>query len=298
MATKTAKNKKIDSADQQKVLQSIDGLEVASVVNGISSLQVSIHNTLSELGGELTTKLQTLENVNAAISIKEKRLEELYEIEKTQLEIEQIKAQKQVEAEAAQAERDSRNKIWAEEAAEHNKLQLRQDEEWKYNFAINKKKAEDELANQIAASRKAEVARSEELLKTWTIREEALKAREQELADLKKTVSEFDARLKSEVSAREAIVSNTLKRQYEHDIALLKKDNEADKSANQIKAANYEGTIKNLNDQINDLKNQISIVRADAKEVATKALESASDRGQAAAFAKALENQQGSMPRK
>lgn len=290
-APRGSQNKKIAAVEAEAVLASVKDLDLNSVVNDISGLQVSVQNTLAGLSATLTNKVSQIQQVDTAISLKEARLSELFQIEKEAVSIDDLKAQKAEEEAQWQQQRAERDAEWVEEQEVRDKSWKREEEEHAYAITQAKKRAKEEFDAEVANNKRAENARVEALNKGWAAREDQIAAKESEFADLKDQVESFDSKLKSEISKAEAILGNTLKRQYEHETALLKKDMESERTLHNVKVAAMNETITNLENQIADIQSQLSIARADAKEVATAALNSASGRQVTEALQKAMDTQ-------
>lgn len=275
---KGVKNKKIEQAEAQTVLDTVGGMDLTKVVAEIGGLQVSLQGTLANLSATITSKLQQVEQLDTAIQLKESRLQELYGIEKEAVNLDDMRAQKDEEMMRWEKEQDERDARWAEEEAERLKIWKRSEEEYKYNTELAHKKVQDEFEANLSKRNREELLRAETLNKSWNERETALKAKEQEFTDLKAQVAGFDQKMKAEVAKAEAVIANTLKKQYEHEMALLKKDAESEKNLSAAKISAMNDHIENLDQQIADLQAQLVAARTDAKEVATQALQSASGR--------------------
>jgi predicted nucleic acid-binding Zn-ribbon protein len=126
--------------------------------------------------------------------------------------------------------------------------------------------------------RNQERDRSEALSKSWAARDEELKKNEALFADLQKQVAEFPAKLKTETEKAASIAGNSVKRDYEHQFELLKKDSEvaAKMSANTIES--LQTTIANQNSVITTLQAKLTDAEKKVETIATKALDAASGR--------------------
>lgn len=277
-AAKGIKTKKIQEVEAQAVLESVKDLDLNKVVSEVGSLQVTLQETLANLSASLTSKVQKLSQVDQAIQLKEARLQELFGIEKEAVAIDDLKAQREQQELDHDDEVVARRQTWNEEESERTKRWRREEEEHTYATTQARQRAIDEHAVLVAKNQRDEAIRQEALNKSWLEREQALKAKEQEFTALKAQVDTFESRLKSEVAKAETIVGNTLKKQYEHEKALLTKDFETETKLNAAKVASFTDTISNLNTQIRSLESQLSQAHRDAKEVANQALVSASGR--------------------
>mgnify|MGYP001562726269 CR=1 FL=1 len=291
MATKTKglKNVKIEQAEAKTILAAVKELNPAKVVTDVGNLQLSVQSTLANLSASITNKMAQVETIDSAIKLKEDRLQELYGIEKEAVTLDDMKAQVEAESEQAEIDREERNAKWTEESAERQKQWSRALDDWNYEFEQKKKRIQEEFGVEMVRQRRDEQMRAETVAKSVADREAALKAREQEIADLKTTVAGFDARLKAEIAKAEAVVGNTMKRQHEHEIQLLKKDSEAALKLSEAQMTSLNNTIINLNVQVRDLGVQLVAARNDAKEVASQAFQSVSGKQVADALARVVD---------
>jgi hypothetical protein len=237
---KGVKNKKIEATEAQVVLDNVKDMELTKVVSEIGNLQVSLQGTLAHLTATITNKIQQVEQLDTAIGLKEQRLQELHGIEKEAVSLDEMKAQKEEEARKWEKERDERNAQWDEEEEERAKIWQRTEEDFKYTTEQAHKKVQDDFESQLSKRNREELLRAEQLQRSWTERENGLKAKEQEFTDLKAQVVGFDQRLKSEVAKAEAVLGNVLKKQYEHEAALLRKDAESEKNLSAAQDLCYE----------------------------------------------------------
>jgi chromosome segregation ATPase len=292
MATRTvrgSKNVKVEQVEAKTVLAAVKELDPAKVVTDVGNLQLSVQSTLSNLSASITNKMAQVNTIDDAIRLKEERLQELYGIEKEAVTLDDMKAQVEAERAQAEIEREERDARWSEETAERQKQSKRALEDWSYEFEQKKKRLQEEFDAEVARNRRGEQVRAEALVKQWEEREAALKMREQEMADLKKMVEGFDARLKAEIAKAEAVVGNTMKRQHEYETALLKKDSDAALKLSEAQIGSLNSSIANLNKQVVELNAQLVSARNDAKDIASSALQSSSQKQVADALSRVLE---------
>lgn len=287
--TKGTRNKKIEQTEATQILSATKDLDLTTVIGEVSHLQVNVQGTLAGLSAALTTKIQQLEQMDTAITLKEQRLQELYGIENMAITLDEMKAQRDEEERLHGEQKAARAKNWMEEEAERHKKWKRELEEYDYARNLANKKAKDEFDAEVITCKRNEQSRQEMLTKSWTEREATIKAREQDFADLQKQVSEFDTRMKAEVARAEAVVGNSLKKEYTHQMELMKKDAVSEGVLNNMKIAAQEKAIQGLHDQIATLQTQLTEARKDAKEIASSALQSASQKQVADALSRVVE---------
>jgi len=273
---KTTKNTKKKINDV--TVETVKSIQVNEVVNEIGSLQVGIQQQLANISAAITGKLEQLHSTESAISLMQDRLKEIYDIEKEALSLEEVRARRAEEDERYNKMIAARNEEWKEEQEVRNKKWQREIEEHLYDINLNKKKFADEFSAEVEDHKRSERLRTEELQKSWSQREAEIKANETKFNELEKLVAGFDDRLKTEVSKAEAIATNSVKRNYEHQLQLLQKDQESERNMSDSQIQSQESIITALQKQIADLNNQLLSARDDAREVTAQALQSASGR--------------------
>jgi hypothetical protein len=275
MATTTTKKTKKQS---EKVLDVVSTLKPQTVIEEIGALQNTLQNTLAGLSAQISIKLEQMKNVEDAIVLKQEELNELYGIDAEALSLEEMRTQHEQEETNWEKRSLERQAQWEDDEEERAKRWQREEEDHGYEMAQKKKRSQEEYNVEIATRRRAETIRQEDLEKQWKSREEILAGQEKEVVALKAQVAGFDDRLKAETAKAEAIAINRVKKEYEHEVLMLKKDIESERTLNATKVSALDDTINGLQMQISDLQKQLSECRADAKEVTSAALRSASGR--------------------
>jgi len=274
MAVTTKKTKK----QSEKVLDVVSTLKPQTVIEEIGALQNTLQGTLAGLSAQISIKLEQMKNVEDAIVIKQNELNELYGIDAEALSLEEMREnceQEETEWNKKSLERQAQLEDDEEERA---KRWQREEEEHGYDIAQKKKRSQEEYNVEIATRRRAETIRQEDLEKQWKTREEFIASQEKEVAALKTQVAGFDDKLKADVAKAEAIAVNRVKKDYEHEVVILKKDIESERVLNATKVSALDDTINSLQTQISDLHKQLATARTDAKEITSAALQSASGR--------------------
>lgn len=287
MATATKKIKK----QSEKVLDVVSTLKPQTVIEEIGALQNTLQGTLAGLSAQISIKLEQMKNVDEAIVLKQEELNELYGIDAEALSLEEMREKHEQEDSDWQKQCFARQAQLEDDEEERVKRWQREEEEHSYDIAQKKKRSQEEYNVEIATRRRAETIRQEDLEKQWKTREEIISTQEKDVVALKTQVAGFDDRLKAETAKAEAIAISRVKKEYEHEVMMLKKDIESEKVLNSTKVSALDDTINNLQMQISDLQKQLSEARTDAKEVTSAALRSASGRQAMQALQRVVDNQ-------
>ena len=289
-------SEKVAQADTAAAITATKSVKVEDIVKDISELQLGVQSKLNEVSSALTNRLTLLKNVETSISVLEARLNELHGIEAQAITLDDLRAQEENLLEAHERACSARNQQWAEENQEREKRWAREEDEHLYIRQQNQQKARDQFVAEMDMNKRGEVNRVEALTKNWAEREAILKSRETELTEAKAAVASFPEKLKSEVSKAEAILSNVLKRNHEHEMALLNRTAEGERALNKARLESVESQLKSKDIQLTELQSQLMQARADSKSVAEKALDAASGKEVTKALQQAMETQQPTQP--
>ena len=278
MAVAKTSRKKVADTEATKVLDAVQDLDITSVVKEMGDLQVQVQQGLASLSASLTGKVQKLNEVDQAINLREQRLKDLFQIEAEAVSIDDLRQQREQEAADHERTRKDRDARWAEQEAERLKKWKREEEEHAYTTKVQRDRAVLEHQELVAQHQRDEAIRQAAFERVLSSRDEAMKAREGELDELRKTVAGVDAKVKTEVARETAIVTNVLKKQHEYELQLVRKDAETAKLIHDNETTSLKASIATLQEQVRDLNAQLLAARADAKEVAQEALKSAAGR--------------------
>jgi len=238
-------------------------------------------------------RLQELERVEESIRLQREELKRLHDIEVSATTLDEVEAAIKDQRRSWEEEQASKKREFAEMQSERNKQWKREEEEYQYRVAQEHRKQEDSLAAMHAQQEKANRDKQEQLDKTWAERETELKKREQELADLRKFREDYPEMVKKEVNAQVAIATNSVKKEYETRMVLSAKDAETEKRLSEQSIQSLQQSLVKQQAQLDDLKSQLEQAHLNAKEIAAKALDSASGRATTDALQRLMEKEQG-----
>jgi len=296
MATKTqgAKTRRAAQMEEKEVLEAVKDLNLDSVSKSIAETQVEVQKVLANLSATVMNRLQELQNVEELIRIKTEELQQVHNIAREATTLDDLQAEIAQKKKEWEEEERTQAQKFAEQKSERNKAWTREEEGYQYRIVQEHRKQEDTLAYLKQQQEKANREKQEQLEKQWAEREGELKKREQELAELRKFKDDYPEMVKKEVNAQVAIATNSVKKEYETKMVLAAKDAEMDKKLASQEKASLESNSVKQQEQITDLKRQLEQAHASAKEISTKALDSASGRSTTEALQRIMEKEQGS----
>lgn len=283
VAARGRKNMKIDQATQTQVLAKVASMSAEGLNKEFSDMQLSIQKTFAGLQADVTNRYATCDELDTAISLKQSRLKDLHGIEAAAVSLDDLQAQlEQQRLEIAQERNDAEaataevGVIWAQQ-------RKRAEDEWAYNTDQKHRKTLDDFNQQLLKQQRDEATRQEALQKNWKDRENILTEREAELTSLREKVDNFPDQMSTEVKKQVAINENVIKRHYETEMQLLKKDNDANFKLNAERELALKSTVTRMEGQVVALQQQVESAEKRAAEIAKTAFESVSGRDALAA---------------
>jgi hypothetical protein len=207
------KNKQAEAIKATEVLQSVAGLNLDVVSGKIAATQVEVQKSLAGLSAKLVEELETLRNVEEAITLKREELKQLYDIEAGAVDLDELYAKIDGQREAWEEEQARKQREFAETQSERNKQWARAEEEYQYRLAQEHKKQEDAFRGKSEDLEKANRNRQEALEKGWAEREAELKKRETELQELRARVDAIPEVVKKAENAAQAVATNSVKKE-------------------------------------------------------------------------------------
>lgn len=285
MATKSTRGRSTKSATAAKqqivneeVVQTVTNKKLDNVLGSLATAQADVQKQLAELSAGMAAKYGELEAVGQAIALKKEELKRLHNIEANAATLDEL--QEEIANTRTEFEREKllRDRAQAEEDAEKAKARKRAEEENAYKTAMDRRKAEDEFKAKIEQQQKANAEKTELLQKGWTAREEAIKASEKELAELRAIRDTLPETIKRERAAEAAVVGNSLKGQYAHEAALARKDAETSARIFAQTEAALQTQIKSLEAANAQLRAQLDKAISDVKEISVASVNASSGR--------------------
>ena len=294
--------KKIEQKKVQETVKIVDSLSMDSVEKDISSLKLNAGKMLAQISEKLAEEINKYKKIQEAIDIKNKELEEIFEIEKSafalaalieaqtekkrvfEIDMERIKKELDDEIQETRLEWEKEKKEYAEivkeRDAEEKKKRDREKEEYFYGFQREKQFTENKVKDEIKKLEKELTLKQEEFDKKITEQEKKLKEREdvvkekeKELEKLQQEVENFPKKLESAVNKTITETTAKLKEDAEKDIALLKKGDEGEKNVLKIKIESLEKLVVDQNKQITNLSEKLEKAYGKVQDIAVKAVE-------------------------
>lgn len=247
-----------------------------SIMQSFSNTKKSLNNQLDELINKLNNHLGNLLNqtlnstkkfdeLQQAIELSKKNLENNYNIQISAEILENLIAEyenkkQQLEKETEQKKIEIENEILVKER-EWNRKQ----EEYEYNTKLISKR-DHEIYEEKKAKNEKEFA----------IRENKLKEREQELQNLRIQAEKIPEKLQKELKIKEEEISKILRVQHQDQLERVKKEWEAEKRIFEMQNQNLYAQMKKLEQELSQTRKDAELANKKSQELAVKVIEGGS----------------------
>jgi len=274
-------------ARDAEVRQAGAGVTVEAVVQGIADLSLQVSKSLGDVSARLVAEVERLTTLREAAAIEQRELERLHKIDIVATSIGQLLQDQAAKKQALEAEMATERAAWDAETAEREragredeeslkKQRQREADDYEYRKALERKKAQDKYDEEQRLRDRQNREKHEALEKSWQEREAALKAREDEVAQLRKDADTFPKRLAQEVERAVNEARRQADQQFEQRLLVASKDADADKRVAELRVKTLEETVAHQTEQLAALQKQVDEAKQQVQEIALKAIEGAS----------------------
>ncbi|MBU0457913.1 hypothetical protein KJ652_04345 [Patescibacteria group bacterium] len=246
------KGKEVEEASSRETVRKASSHSADRIVEESVQLEKTIHSSLSEIGVRLQEKVQSLNEVQDAIAIEEKRLKEVHDITAAAdtlaslIEIHRLKKQE------------------LEEEISDEKLKWkREQEEHCYQVEFERRREEGEYERT-----------QQERERVFTQRQQELDAKEQEIAGIRKRAETFDQEVAGAVEKSQKETESRIRKDEEDKAKFVAEEYRREKEVAQLKINTLAAKVKELEEDRDSLKSQLEIANREAKDIAVKVIES------------------------
>ena len=268
------------------------------IVKSIIDIKLQIAKDLDAVSEKRLAEFKKLSEIEKAVAIESKKLQELYEIshsaetltallrtheelrQKFSLEVDGKKSAFEEEMAVARKIWDKERTAIEEEIETHRSSveRERKQEEDEYLYKIVKKRqTETDVYEQKKNTLDKELAQKRETFeKEFSTREAAIKSQEQELADLRKRTAAFPGELDKAIKETEKNLREKIEVQYNHQAAMLQKEIEGERKLHVQAIGSLEAKILEKDALIALLTKKSDETGRQIQDIAVKAIDGAS----------------------
>ena len=290
--------KKIEEKKAKEVIQVAESLSSEGIARETSNLKIETGKMLAQISDRLEEEIGKFKAIQNAITLKEKELQELYEIEKSavtlaaliesqnqkrqafEIEMAEKKEALSQEIEALRAQREQEKKDYEEEIKERDmtekKRREREKDDYEYSFKREQKLTKDKFEDEKAKLEKEIQIKKEQMEGELKAREKVIAEREEELNELRKKVAAFPKEVDTALSKAIKETTEKLTLEAKNREELVKKEFIGERNVLTTRIESLEKSVKEQNEQIAKLSQQLEKAYQQVQEIAVKTIEGSS----------------------
>ncbi len=288
----------IKRKQEVEVVETASKMTLDKIIKNLAQVKVDIGQAVDTLESNLTEEYRKLSDMQDAIKIESRNLEEMHGIKanadslsallmaqrecKQKFEDEMHSTKAAFDNDMAELrdswEKEQQNYILSKKELDIKvkKDRTRDEEEYNYNLQLERKKDQDNYdARKIMMEKELEEKR-ETVLRDLTQRESFIKTQEDELKSLKNQVAQFPTELEKSIKETAKTVTANLESHYKHQIDLSSKEIDGERKLNQQMIATLQAKIKEQESFIKQLTQKADDATSQVQSIAIKALEGTS----------------------
>lgn len=259
------------------------------VLDELASASLLVQESLRDIGVAITSHFDSLAALDATIADKQGQLKSLFDLAVEAQDLETFRAQKEVEKQEINAQIAAVQEQLKLATEDHGKQLERMQEDLKFQSDVAQRKFDADFEIKKAKAQAEENARTREREEALQKREAAMQAIEDDVAALRKSVSEFDAVLNSRVREAVATATAQMRTAHENQVSLLIKDKEAALRVAEAEKSAMNDRLSHSNEIIQDLREKLDAARVDVRQTIESAMSSVSDRRLAESLQQAMQ---------
>jgi len=290
--------KKIEEKKAKEVIQVAESLSSEGIARETSNLKIETGKMLAQISDRLEEEVNKFRAIQSAIALKEKELQELYEIEKSAVTLaalieSQNQKRQQFESEMAEkkeslgqeietlrAERERGKNDYEAEIKERDtaekKRRDRDKEEYEYSFKREQKLAKDKFEDEKAKLEKEVQIKKEQMESELKGREKVIAEKEEELNELRKKVSALPKEIETAVNKAIKETTERLNLEAKNREELQKREFIGERNVLTTRIESLEKTVKEQSEQVTKLTQQLEKAYQQVQEIAVKTIEGSS----------------------
>jgi len=290
--------KRLEEKKAKEVVQVAESLSSEGIAKEISTLKVEAGKMLAQISDRLDEEINKFKAVQNAVTLKEKELQELYEIEKSAMTLAAlIESQNQkrqafesemgAKKEALSEEIETLRTEWEKEKNDYEatvkerdvtekKRRDREKEEYEYAFKREQKLVKDKFEDEKAKLEREIQIKREQMEAELKSREKVIVEKEEEFNDLRKRVNAFPKEMEAAVTKAVKETTEKLTLEAKNRDELQKKEFLGEKNVLTTRIESLEKTVKEQSERIVKFNQQLEKAYQQVQDIAVKTIEGTS----------------------
>jgi hypothetical protein len=286
--------KKLEEKKAKEVIQVAESLSSEGIARETSNLKIETGKMLAQISDRLEEEIGKFKAIQNAIVLKEKELQELYEIEKSavtlaaliesqnqkrqafELEMAEKKEALSQEIEALRAQREQEKKEYEEEIKERDmtekKRREREKDDYEYSFKREQKLTKDKFEDEKSKLEKEIQIKKEQMESELKEREKVVAEKEEELNELRKKASVFPKEMETAVAKAIKETTEKLNLEAKNREELQRKEFVGERNVLTTRIESLEKSVKEQSEQIAKFSQQLEKAYQQVQDIAVKTI--------------------------
>jgi hypothetical protein len=299
LETKSQDNPK-EVQERKEATQTVESAQKNSedgILKEITKIKTSFTESLDKIQENLIVEHKKLAEIQSAIKIEKKQLENLYGLSSNAdsfaaILLAQKESRESFEEEMKEGKETFQNEMaeakakWEKEKAENEAklkeekeqtIKTRKREEEEYNYVLQQKRKKETDAYELK-KQDQEIALKEKKLvfeKEFAEREKTILEKEKEFSELKKASEQFPKELEKAINETKTQLEDKLTTEFDYEKNLIAKETEGTINLKDLQIETLQNKIKEMEAQLKATSQKAEISEKSVKDIALKAIESA-----------------------
>ena len=298
---KEVKDNKTNKSEEQKVKTNTQLVTKAlahnskDIVHNIAELKLQVNQSLENLGKNLLSEKEKLNNLQQSIEVQEKHLEDVYDITVNTESLEALLlAQQRKKTEFDEWINSAKEKFtlemsekkaqWSKEQSEHELTQKekqefqkkewkRQEEERNYQQKISRQQDVDQYSQKQIQQERELSEKLQKVESSCSERESAILTKEKDFAELAEYKENADSKLEESINKAKQHLQKELENNFKTELSIKSKESESEIALLKQNIGFLENKISDQDKTISYLNKQLSESQLQSQNLAKKVIE-------------------------
>ena len=291
--------KKLEEKKAKEVVQVADSLSSEGIARETSNLKIETGKMLAQISDRMEDEINRYKTIQNAVALKEKELQELYEIERSAMTLAALIESQNQKRQAFESEMISKKEALSQEIETlrtesekertdyefmvkerdltEKKRRDREKEEYDYAFKREQKLAKDKFEDEKVKLEKEVQTKREQMEGDLKIREKAIVEQEAELNELRKKVAAFPKEMEAAITKTIKETAERINLDAKNREEIQKREFAGEKNVLTTRIESLEKTLKEQSERIIKLNQQLEKAYQQVQDIAVKTIEGSSD---------------------
>lgn len=260
---------------EKNTIKKVEEQSKSGATQSLQSIRKTLNDQLDKIEHGIIKEQEKFQELQQAISIEKKNLEELYKIQAAAESLDALVITNKQAKEDLEQNLTKRKEELQEEIEAIKTKWKREQEEYEYELKIKRRNEQDAYQQQKDAQQKQLTEEKLAFQKSIDEREKEILSKEEELVELRKIASGFEEQLNKELQAQEKQITGKLTQEFDYKMKLEIKDLESQIKLYQQEVEILKAKINEQQELINSLSAKADNANTQVKDIALKAIENA-----------------------